>query len=337
MRARFGAAVGQSLPTRDDALAAGLAPALAERLAPLHDGSSLALESDRCRELGVTLVPWSDARFPRDLLSLYRPPVLLCVRGRWPPPSPALAMVGARAASPYGRAVAERMAAAAIRAGHAVVSGLARGIDRAALQTALEEGGPAVAVLGCGIDVAYPRENRRLQDAIARAGTLVSEFPLGYPPDRWTFPRRNRIIAALAGATLVVEASARSGALITAAHALELGRDVLAVPGPIDAPGSVGCNRLIQDGAHPVLDEAGLLQLLGCDRGARGARVVPDDPLLAALQNRARSPDELAAACGLGIAALRGRLIALELEGRVQRQAGDLWVARPSAANRSQR
>lgn len=314
---------------------AGLAPGVGARLGSLADGRAALRERERCAELGVQLVSWRHADYPSELLDLYRPPVLLAVRGAWPPPQPALAMVGARAATSYGRLAAERFAACAARAGVAVVSGLARGIDRWALEAAQDEKGAVVAVLGCGIDRSYPRENHRLQEAIARAGTLVSEFPLGYPPDRWTFPRRNRVIAALACAVLVVEAGVRSGALITASHALELGREVWAVPGPIDSPTAEGVNRLILDGAAPVLDEAGLLLLLGrADTDQGSSPPASADPVLDALALRSADGDELAAITGLAVARLRAHLMALELEGRVRRLPGDRWCLRRAPVGR---
>ncbi len=260
--------------------------------------------------------------------------MLLAVRGSWPPPEPALAVVGARAATAYGRAATLRLAKTASRAGLAIVSGLARGVDRYALESAFDEAGRPVAVLGCGLGIVYPPEHHALQARIAREGTLVSEFPLRQPPTRWAFPRRNRIIAALARAVLVVEAGARSGALITAAHALELGRDVLAVPGPIDGPQSEGTNRLIADGAAPVLDGAGLLELLGhgstpTDEGAAPAGAAGTlHPLIAALERKALGVDELATLCGLAVPRVRAELVALELEGRVTPLPGGRWEKR---------
>lgn len=316
----------------DEWLLAGLSAELVQRLTECGDGSAAEQERRNCQQRGVRLVSWRAPDYPAELLTLYRPPVLLAVRGRWPPPTPAMAMVGARAATAYGRAVASRLASAAARIGVAVVSGLARGIDRWSLEAALEAGGQVVAVLGCGIDIAYPPENRQLQERIAREGTLVSEFRLGQRPDRWTFPRRNRVIAALARGVLVVEAGARSGALITVAHALELGRDVWAVPGPIDSSASEGCNRLIADGAVPILGAESLVELLGGPAPAGKDPPREGDPLLRALDAGARTSDEVAIAGGLSIGAVRARLMALELEGEVQALAGDQWVRRRSGA-----
>jgi DNA processing protein len=321
----------------DALLAIGLPKRRAERLHELADTRRARDELRRCQELGVRLVSWRHDNYPAPLRHLPQPPLVLGVLGRWPVPAQALAVVGSRAATAYGRQSTLRLAAAATRAGFAIVSGLARGIDRAALEAALDGDGWPVAVLGCGLDVVYPPEHAELQRTIVARGTLVSEFPLGQQPDRYAFPRRNRVLAALARAVLVVEAGERSGALITADHALDLGLDVLAVPGPIDSDASQGTNRLIFDGAQPVLDEAGLLQLLGA-RGAASAGVAAappavDDPqrLLAALGRRALSLDELVEGARLDAGRARAGLIALELEGRVRRVDGGRYaLCRPA-------
>ncbi len=171
-----------------------------------------------------------------------------------------MAVVGTRGCTPYGVACAERLGYGLASAGAVVVSGLARGIDAAASRGALLAGGIAVGVAGCGLDVYYPAENRGLYEDIAAAGALLSEYPPGARPDGRHFPVRNRILSGLSVATLVVEAPERSGALITAGTALEQGRDVFAVPGPIDAPASAGCNRLIQEGAGLVTEAWDLLR-----------------------------------------------------------------------------
>jgi len=329
--ARFGASIDWRSRSTDEWMAAGLAPRLTQRLKCLLAGPEPEREAERCERDGVLLVSWRHADYPAALRVLHRPPVLLSVRGRWPPPSPALAMVGARAATAYGRSAACRLAGATARAGVGLVSGLARGIDRFAMEAALDAGGHVVAVLGNGLRIAHPRENRALQDRIAQEGTLISEFPLLQRPDRWTFPRRNRIIAALSVAVLVVEAGRRSGALITAAHGLELGLEVWAVPGPIDSPTSEGANRLLRDGAAPVLDEQGLLRLLLGESAAQGnanASTRDPDPLLAVLGQRTLTGDQLAAELDQSIGKLRARLMALELEGRVAGLPGDRWTAR---------
>jgi len=313
----------------DDWTQAGLAAGLSERLAMVLSRGLDSRERERCEALGIRLVGVDEPGAPPGLVHLHRPPLLLSVRGRWPPPLDTLAVVGARAATACGRHVAGSLGRLAAGAGWAVVSGLARGVDRHVLQACHERGGWALAVLGTGIDVAYPRENRALQDSLARGGTVVSEFGLGRRPDRWTFPRRNRIIAALSRAVVVVEAGQRSGALITAAHGLELGRDVFAVPGNLDAPLAVGCNRLIADGAQPLWDLELFEQLLRDSR--EGTDEVPRptvDPLVERLGHGPLTADELATALGQPLPEVRARLMALELEGAVRRLAGARFTPR---------
>lgn len=178
--------------------------------------------------------------------------------------APGVAVVGTRRCTRYGVDLAESFGAVIARAGWTTVSGLARGIDTAAHRGCLRLSGHAVAVLGSGIDRCYPAENKPIYEQIvASGGAIVSEYPPGTPPDRWRFPARNRIIAAMAAAVVVVEAAVTGGALITARLGAELGRPVFVVPGDVDREMSVGCNRLIRDGAHPVLGSADLLEELG--------------------------------------------------------------------------
>ena len=209
-----------------------------------------------CQRLNVDILTIQDAGYPNRLRNIYDPPCLLYVRGRLPAfdDEASIAVVGTRDCTPYGISSAEKLGFGLAAGGAVVVSGLARGVDSAALRGALRAGGTVTAVLGNGLDVVYPPENQYLYEDVAAAGALISEYPPGTPPEAKHFPVRNRIMSGLCLGTLVVEAPARSGALITAGTALEQGRDVFAVPGPIDAPASVGCNRLIRDGAGLVSD-----------------------------------------------------------------------------------
>ena len=209
-----------------------------------------------CQRLDLDILTIQDAGYPNRLRNIYDPPCLLYVRGRLPAfdDEASIAVVGTRDCTPYGVSCAEKLGYGLAAGGAVVVSGLARGVDSAALRGALRAGGTVTAVLGNGLDVIYPPENQYLYEDVAAAGALVSEYPPGTSPEAKHFPVRNRIMSGLCVATLVVEAPARSGALITAGTALEQGRDVFAVPGPIDAPTSVGCNRLIRDGAGLVTD-----------------------------------------------------------------------------------
>ncbi len=204
-----------------------------------------------CERLELQVLTLRDAAYPVRLRSIYDPPCLLYLRGRLPEVDelPTVAVVGTRKASPYGIRCAEDLAFGLANAGALVVTGLARGIDSMAAQGALRAGGTVIGVLGGGVDVIYPKENGWLYDDVAAAGCLISEYPPGTEPLPAHFPIRNRIMSGLSVAALVVEAPVRSGALITAGMALDQGRDVFAVPGPIYAENSKGCNRLIRDGA----------------------------------------------------------------------------------------
>ena len=215
-----------------------------------------------CQRLGLRILTIQDAEYPGRLQNIYDPPCLLYVKGRLPAidEEAAVAVVGTRDCTPYGVACAEKLGYGLANGGAVVVSGLAKGIDAAASRGALRAGGVTVGVVGNGLDVHYPYESRYLYEDIAAAGVLLSEYPPGTEPAKNHFPARNRILSGLSLAALVVEAPERSGALITAETALEQGRDVIAVPGPIDAPASVGCNRLIRDGAGLVSDAWDILR-----------------------------------------------------------------------------
>jgi DNA processing protein len=238
----------------------------------------------------------------------------------------AVAIVGARACSGYGRSVARLLAAEAATAGAVVVSGMARGIDAEAHRGTLAAGGTTVAVLGCGIDRDYPAAHAELARAIVDGGGLVvSEYDPGVEPAPWRFPARNRIIAGLARAAVVVEARERSGALITADFALEDGREVLAVPGEITSSLSAGTNALLRLGATPVTCAADVLEAIGLEPAA-AAPDVPDDPVavgvLAAVAAGAGTADELTRATGLAAGELAAALALLELAGAVAVEEG---------------
>ena len=223
-------------------------------------------EADRilglCDRLRIRIVTLQDADYPDRLRNIFDPPCLLYARGRMPrfDEELAVAMVGTRTCTPYGIRAAEELGYGLAKGGALVVSGLARGIDTASIRGALRAGGVTAAVLGGGVDVVYPRENRNFFEDVAAAGVLLSEYPPGTEPKPGHFPIRNRILSGLCAAALVVEAPERSGALITANLALEQSRDVYAVPGPIFARDSVGCNRLIRDGAGLVEEPWDLLR-----------------------------------------------------------------------------
>ena len=241
---------------------------------------------------GIRALPLTASLYPPALHALADPPPLLLVRGEIADLlRPSVAIVGARAATGYGRSVAWELAAALGKAGFVVVSGLARGVDAAAHRGALASAGHTVAVMGCGPDRVYPPEHRELADRIARAGAVVSELSPGRPPAAAHFPLRNRLISGLVQAVVVVEARRRSGSLITARHALDQGREVLVVPGPIDTVHAAGSNALLRDGARPVLDASDVLQAVASPFTASPVGdPVPDDKV----ETRPQGPDQAA-------------------------------------------
>ncbi|MGV8039490.1 MAG: DNA-processing protein DprA [Thermoanaerobaculaceae bacterium] len=261
-----------------------------------------------------------DPELPATMAELSDPPLGLFVRGTLPA-GPGVALVGARRASAYGREVAEWFGGELARAGVTVVSGMARGVDAAAHRGALSAGGPTVAVWGCGPDRVYPPEHTGLAEEIASHGALLTEYPPGSPPLAHHFPERNRIIAGLAQVVVVVEAEARSGALITARLALDEGRDVLAVPGSVFSPLSAGPNGLLRAGAAPALTVTDVLDLLGITP-QESAREPALEGLLAAFRpGEAMTVDALAAAGRMPVPAVLEALLRLELDGAVAREA----------------
>jgi len=274
---------------------------------------------------GAVALPVVSPAYPLGLAALSDPAPLLHVRGDVGALSgPAVGVVGARAATVYGKHVARRLAADLASQGVVVVSGLARGIDAQAHLGALDAGGRTVAVAACGIDRVYPSEHRALAERIAENGAVITELPLGMPPRAPHFPLRNRLISGLAAAIVVVEARERSGSLITARHAANQGRDVFAVPGPINAPTSRGPNLLLRDGASPALGADEILQELGVIRRApvhqRPATPVagPAREILDALADEPASRDELARRLGREPEQLALELVEFELAGRVE-------------------
>jgi len=310
----------------------GVGPVLAAALAGAagtEDGADR--EAARAMDLGVALVGPGDAGYPLPLLRTFDPPPLLYVRGEWREGDQvAAAVVGARRATPYGVTVAGRLGRGLAAAGVTVVSGLARGVDTAAHRGALDPpAGRTLAVLGSGFARPYPMENRGLLEAVAARGAALSEFPLDTPPLPHNFPRRNRVLAALALGTVVVEAGRKSGSLITARLALELGKEVLAVPGRIDAPLSRGTHSLLRDGAALVEGPEDVLEALGLELGAGGESDAgaagdrsgggPSGTILAALEGTdPLDPEEVASRTGLAAEEARARLTDLEIEGRVR-------------------
>jgi DNA processing protein len=296
----------------------------ASHLAQSEREASTQLE--RGRQLGVMPLPLFDPRYPPLLAAIPDPPPLLWIRGEAAALSqPAVAIVGSRAATPYGLAMAATISRDLATAGLVIVSGLARGIDSAAHGAALSAHGKTVGVLGCGIDRVYPAEHRELARNMEHAGAVVSEFPPGVPPLPHHFPMRNRIISGLAAVVVVVEAPEKSGALITASAALEQGRDVMVVPGPATGGRNRGGHLLIRDGARVVESADDILQELGAVPCSN--RTAPEGVTLGQLPESVDfTVDDVARRTGELPNIVLARLLDLELAGRVQRIGGGRFV-----------
>ncbi len=304
--------------------AAGLTPEESCRLHACLRTASPERELTLLYKERVSAIADADPAYPPLLKETADRPPVLFLRGdpRALGREPALAVVGTRKMTAYGQTACRLICRPAAEAGACIVSGLALGLDAAAHETALAAGGVTVAVLGSGPDRASvaPRTNCRLAESlIAAGGALVSEYPPGTPPHKMSFPMRNRIIAGLCRAVLVIEAAARSGALITAAAALNYGREVLAVPGPITSPASAGTNDLIRQGAAPALSAEQVLAVLGI--GPRPAAAPDDDPVLRALRDGPLTIDEIALNTGWRAGAVMAAVSSLEIAGRLARNS----------------
>ena len=344
---RFGDAEAVAFRLSSSALASvqGIGPVTADAVIAARDAVRRAAAADlrTCARLGIEIWTMRDAGWPAALETLTDPPILLFAKGRLPQATVRVAVVGSRTATPYGKRVAAGLGAGLALRGIEVVSGGARGIDTAAHVGALEGGGRSVAVLGSGLARPYPPENGALFARMAESGALLSEFPLEAAPLPEHFPRRNRLISGLSAAVVVVEATANSGSLLTAAHALDQGRDVLAIPGPVSSPQSEGCHRLIQQGARLVQGVEDVLSELG-PMYAGAVRTAPPAPLpergwdlsedemqvLCLLEDpEPVHLDALAETAPFGVARLQAALFGLEARGAVDPLPGQYYVARP--------
>jgi DNA processing protein len=291
-------------------------------------------ELERVQKAGVTALSWDDPAYPKLLKEVDDPPPVLFVKGAildddaW-----AVGLVGTRRATVYGREVAETLATDLAHSNITVVSGMARGIDATAHAAAIKAGGRTLAVLGCGVDVVYPPEHRRLAQEIVAHGALVSDYPVGTPPDATNFPPRNRIISGLSLGVVVVEADEQSGSLITAKFAAEQGRDVFAVPGNIFNRSSKGTNKLIQDGAKVVLDTQSVLEELNLNMVADHAevqRALPENDIersiLARLTHEPIEVDEVVRALALSPEQVTATLALMELKGMVRQGNGSSYL-----------
>lgn len=305
-------------------------------LAGRRAGIDPVKEAARLQYAGVNFICYDEPDYPENLLQIFDPPPVIFIRGSVKSLDKlAVAVVGSRKPSPYGLLVAEKFAKDLAVLGITVISGMARGIDTAGHKGALAGGGRTVAVLGCGLDVVYPRENKKLMDRIVDSGAVISEYPLGTPPEPWHFPARNRIISGLSLGTIVVEAAEKSGALITADFALEQGRDVMAVPGNIVSPLSRGPHRLIKQGARlvegagDIIDEMGLERLFPTRKENAGGKVkmsVEEEALYNLLSLEPVSLDELIDRTGFPPQKVLAALMYLEIKGLTRKMPGKLYV-----------
>lgn len=221
-------------------------------------------ELNSLKDKNIKFIYWNHKDYPEKLVNLYEPPYALMIKGNLPESNiPSVAIIGTRTCTNYGYEIAKSISSQLAANGVQIISGLAKGIDASAHKGAIDINGSTFAVLGCGIDICYPRENIDIFTECTTKGGIISEYPLGIKPSPWQFPRRNRIISALADIIIVVEAREKSGSLITVEHALEQGKDVYAVPGRINDPLSVGCNRLIKAGADVFISCDEIMEQLG--------------------------------------------------------------------------
>jgi len=331
----FGDAASAWMGTPEDLRAAGLGTKVVGRLIEVRKDVDLDRLWDKINSQGIRILTWEDEAYPPRLKDIDHPPPILYVRGEFLPEDHyAVAIVGTRKVSSYGRQVTEDISSFLASNGVTVISGLARGVDAIAHSAILKSGGRTDAVLECGVDRIYPPENRALAEQIMARGALISDYPIGTAPESSNFPPRNRIISGLSLAVIVIEAGETSGALITAEFAAEQGREIFAVPGNILAPQSRGTNKLIQNGAIPLLTPQDLLQALnltrvGEEKAAR--KILPanevEAQVLNALGNEPLHVDELRIQTGLPVEKVSAALVMMELKGLVRQVGGMQYVA----------
>ena len=328
---RFGDAESAWMGAPAELAEAGLSLKLIERLVEVREKVDLARIWDQIQSKGIQVLTWLDEAYPQRLREIEQPPPVLYLRGELLPEDTwAVAIVGTRRVTPYGRQVTEEIAAYLAANGITVVSGLARGVDALAHNAALKAGGRTLAVLGSGVDRIYPPENRALAEQILEQGAVLSDYAPGTPPESSNFPPRNRIISGLSMAVIVIEAGKTSGALITAEFAAEQGREIFAVPGNILAPQSKGTNKLIQQGALPLLSASDVMQALDLTRVGQhkaARKALPTDEveakLLATIGEEPLHVDEIRNQTGLPVEKVSATLVMMELKGMV-RQVGSM-------------
>ncbi|HAX69474.1 MAG TPA: DNA-protecting protein DprA [Anaerolineae bacterium] len=317
-----------------DLAQAGLGAKLVERVLGARTQVDLDQVWTKIEAQGIHILTWADDAYPSRLKEIDQPPPVLYIRGEYLLDDVfAVAIVGTRKVTPYGRQVTEEIASFLAANGITIISGLARGVDAIAHQTALKAGGRTLAVLGSGVDKIYPPEHRMLAEQMMTRGAIISDYAVGTPPDASNFPPRNRIISGLSLAVVVIEAAETSGALITAEFAAEQGREVFAVPGSILAPQSKGTNKLIQNGALPLLTPNDLMQALDLTRIGEKKMVrklVPSDEtearVLDVLGPEPVHVDEIRSLANLPIEKVSATLALMELKGLVRQVGGMNYV-----------
>ena len=318
-----------------DLAEAGLGAKVIERVIQAREKVELEKIWEQIARQGIKILTWEDEAYPARLKEIDQPPPVLYIRGEYLPEDVfAVALVGTRRVTPYGRQITEEIDGFLAANGMTVVSGLARGVDAIAHTAALKAGGRTVGILGSGVDKIYPPEHRALAEQMMERGAIISDYAPGTPPEASNFPPRNRIISGLSLAVVVVEAGETSGALITAEFAAEQGREVFAVPGSILAPQSKGTNKLIQQGALPLLNASDLMQALNLTRvGEQKAarKALPADAveaqLLTVLSEQPVHVDELRNQTGLPIEKVSATLTLMELKGMVRQVGGMHYVS----------
>lgn len=325
---RFGsAAAALSCEAKDWEAFCGIELSKAARALCEKERKLSQLEQVQAEQTGIEILSWIDPRYPSSLREIEASPPILYAQGRLEillELNPALAIVGTRTPTLYGKTQAERFAQSLAAAGVLIVSGMARGVDEIAHRCALEVNGKTVAVLGSGLHQIYPKDNPALLSKLLQQGVLLSEFPLNTLPYKGNFPRRNRIIAGLAQAVLVVEAAAKSGSLLTAQWAIDQGKELFTIPGRVDNPMSRGCHALLKQGAHLAEEAQDVLPFFSKDIAATNeAREV--SPLLQTLAGGMKTIDELAQALQKDPDQLLEELLELEISGQVIRGPGGIY------------
>ncbi|HWA85988.1 MAG TPA: DNA-processing protein DprA [Opitutus sp.] len=323
----------------------GVGPVISGTIAGWREHFDLAREEERMRKSGADFITTRDPGYPKMLKEISDPPIGLYRKGRYEFGQPCIAIVGSRRTTLYGQATAKKLGAELARLGFCIVSGLARGIDTAAHEGALSVGGKTAGVLGCGIDIIYPPENLELYRRIETDGAVLSEFPFGRRADRQSFPMRNRVVAGMCEAIIVVETDVNGGAMITARFAGEYGRLIFAVPGRIDQATSAGCHQLIRDGATLLTGVDDVLAELSYLDGLQ-PRAIAEKPVEAAAGRPANltdeeakvfecfrggaimAPDAVVAQTGLAIAQVSAALMMLELKRLIAKRSDGAFEAR---------